>query len=150
MVPSAPRHRPSLPWVQAVLVGLPGVVLGLVLLTGSIEASVQILVFSVLCTLGIGALFWLGLALVLGLALLYGADQLSRLRGRAGGLGLFAPPRHSADGAAVAAAVPRALGDYAARRLAQGGDPERIRRDLLRAGWDVPQVERALAGGREP
>lgn len=150
MVPSAPRHRPSLPWVQAVLVGLPGVVLGLVLLTGSIATAAQILVFSVICTLGIGALFWLGLALVLGLALLYGADQLSRLRGRSGGLGLFPSPREPAVGGAASAGGPPALSDYAARRLAEGGDPQRIRRDLLQAGWAAPQVDHALGGGREP
>ncbi|MCP9816891.1 hypothetical protein KBY76_09440 [Synechococcus sp. GreenBA-s] len=129
--------------------GLPLVAVGLALLTGSIATAGQILVFSVICTLGIGALFWLGLALVLGLATLYAADQIARLQGRPAGLGLF-PPHGALPGAAPAEALPSqgldTLSRYAARRLAQGGDRERIRHELLRAGWSVPQVEAALRG----
>jgi hypothetical protein len=145
----SPHRRPSLPWIPAILVGLPLVAVGLALLTGSIGTAAQILVFSVICTLGIGALFWLGLAVVLGLATLYAADQIARLRGRPAGLGLF-PPHGASPGAAPAVAQPpqglEALRRYAGRRLAQGGDRERIRHELLRAGWSVPQVEAALRG----
>jgi hypothetical protein len=146
MVQPAARRR-SLSWTPAILTGLPLVAVGLTLLTGSIVSASQIVFFSVVCTLGIGALFWLGLALVLGLAILYAADQLSRWRGRPGGLGLFTPAADPAGGAGSWVGPPQALSDYAARRLAEGADRERVRRDLLHAGWTAPEVEAALRDG---
>lgn len=134
-----PRPRP-LPWGAASLVGLLLVSAGLVLLTGSATNAFGLFFLSVVCTAGIGAFFWVGLANVVGMATLYVVDQLLRWRWRPQGTGLFSP----ASNVRVLRERQRVLEHYLARRLVQGNDPARVRRDLLEAGWGEAQVEEAF------
>ncbi len=140
---SVPRPTP-LPLAAAMLIGLPLMVGALALLCGSIANATALLVFSILCTAGIGAVFWLGLSLLLGLVILYGVDQVLRWRGVPQGTALFSPT----------ASVPglqrrqRVLEQYLARRLVQGIDPVRARRELLEAGWSEAQLQQAFLAVR--
>lgn len=143
--PSVPRPMP-LPFLEATLLGIPLVALALLLLTGDYRMAVGLVVFSVICTAGIGGAFWLGLALLVGLAVLYAVDQILRLRGSRHGLGLFDRKPREEQRQARQAVVQR----YVARRLATGADPARVRQDLLAAGWEENQLQAAflsLRGG---
>lgn len=137
--PTVPRPA-ALPWELAFLVGIPLVAAGVVVLTGSFSNAAVLVFLSVLCTAGIGSIFWLGLSFVVGLATLYSLDQLLRWRGHPRGLGVFAPP----IGAPGKQQRQRVLEHYVARRLAQGGDPARVRQELLQAGWGEPQLQQAF------
>jgi hypothetical protein len=134
-----PRPRP-LPWGAASLVGLLVVSIALVLLTGSATNAYGLFFLSVVCTAGIGAFFWVGLVNVVGMATLYVVDQLLRWCWRPQGTGLFS----SASSVRVLRERQRVLEQYLARRLVQGNDPVRVRRELLEAGWGEPQLEEAF------
>ena len=142
--PTVPRPT-SLPWLTAALTGVPLVLLGLLLLSGSLADVWMLLFLSVLCTAGIGLLFWLGLAMVVGLAVLYVCDQLLRWQGRPNGTGLFG----GAGGVAVQHQRQRMLEHYLARRLALGVDPVRVRQDLIGAGWSEAQLQQAFLALRQ-
>jgi hypothetical protein len=114
-------------------VGVPLVVLWLTLLTGSLEAVLQLLLFSVVCTLGIGGLFWLGLAFGVGFLTLH----LVRLLPGSGKGAVTGATQRQRDRDAVAL--------YVSRRLQQGGDLALIQRDLKQAGWDASQIDAAVA-----
>ncbi|MEB3256435.1 MAG: hypothetical protein VKJ05_08625 [Synechococcaceae cyanobacterium] len=135
-----------LPFLEATLLGIPLVALALVLLTGDYRIVAMLVGISVVCTAGIGGVFWLGLALLVGLAVLYVLDQILRLRGSRHGLGLFDRKPQGEQRQARQAVVQR----YVARRLATGADPARVRQDLLAAGWEENQLQAAflsLRGG---
>ena len=134
-----PRPRP-LPWGAAGGVGQLLLLVGLMLLTGSVYEPLVLITLSIVCTAGIGLFFWLGLSVVVGMAALYVVDQLLRWRWRPQGTGLFSP----ASNVRVMRERQRVLEHYLARRLVQGNDPVRVRRDLLEAGWGEAQVEEAF------
>jgi hypothetical protein len=145
---SVPRPRP-LPWIQAALLGLPLVFLGLSLLLGDPSMAGTLILASVICTAGIGGLFWLALALVIGLAVLYAADQMARQGGRRGGLGLF-PQDGEIAGAELSASAQQQrrqmlVGYVFRRRKAAGVDGGRLRQELAEAGWSPAQIEEAFA-----
>jgi hypothetical protein len=121
--------------VLSLAVGVPLVVLGLSLLTGSLEAAAQLLFFSVICTLGIGGLFWLGLAFGVGFLTLHLVGLL--LPGVGKGAATGSADRRQRESETVAL--------YVSRRLQQGGDLTLIRRDLRQAGWDTSQIDAAVA-----
>lgn len=136
MVVPVPRPASTAP-ARALLniaVGVPLVLLGLTLLTGSLEAVLQLLLFSVVCTLGIGGLFWLGLAFGVGFLTLH---LVKLLPGVGKGPMSGAAVQRQRDSDAVAG--------YVSRRLQQGGDLALIRRDLKQAGWDASQIDTAVA-----
>ncbi|MFM7549515.1 MAG: hypothetical protein ACKO8I_11740 [Cyanobacteriota bacterium] len=133
--------------MPALLVGIPTVFLGLSLLTGSISDAALLITVSVICTVGIGGLFWLGLAMVLGIALLYVAESLARIFWRHEGFGLF-PGGGDRSGVSLPAPLRQrrhqVLERYVTRRLEGRSDPVHIRRDLLQAGWSAEQVDGVL------
>lgn len=135
----APRPRP-LPWGAAGVIGQLLLFVALVLLTGSVTNAFGMVLLSIFCTAGIGLVFWLGLSMVVGMAILYVVDQLLRWRWRPQGTGLFSP----ASSVRVMRERQRVLEQYLARRLVQGNDPVRVRRELLEAGWGEPQLEEAF------
>jgi hypothetical protein len=125
--------------LQAGLVGLPVVLVGLSLLTGSASSAASLLFFSVVCTFGIGGVFWCGLCFVTGYAVL----TLVRA---------FRP--HPADPPLAARPRQALIAPYVRTRLQKGGDPGLIRGDLRRAGWRSDEIEAGFAeasaaGGRE-
>ena len=134
MVPTAPPTRP-LHWFQAALVGLPLVLLGLVVLSGSLQDALNLILFSTLCTLGIGGLFWLGLAALIGTALL---AVVAALR------------QQPITFAGRAAAQQQLLAGYVQTRRRSGADEQRIRSDLQRAGWRAAEIENAFAAASSP
>jgi hypothetical protein len=117
-----------------IAVGVPLVLLWLTLLTGSLEAASQLLLFSVVCTLGIGGLFWLGLAFGVGFLTLH---LVRLLAGDGKGAAAGSAERRQRESDAVA--------QYVLRRLQQGGDLALIRRDLKQAGWNASQIDAAVA-----
>jgi hypothetical protein len=136
MVVPAPRPASTAP-ARALLnlaVGVPLVILGLTLLTGSLEAVLQLLLFSVVCTLGIGGLFWMGLAFGVGFLTLHLVRLLPGV-GKGAVTGTAEQRQRDRDAVAL----------YVSRRLQQGGDLALIQRDLKRAGWDASQIDAAVA-----
>jgi hypothetical protein len=130
--PRAPSSRIHIALRDAAI-GLPVLVLGLMLLMRSPADALVLLAVSVVCTLGIGGLLWLALAVLIGwsLRLLWTA-----LRG-----GRRPPGQAAGPGGGGAPAV---VSRYVEGRLSQGVDPERLRRDLLHQGWSSSQVAAAL------
>lgn len=129
MAPIPPPLR-KLHWFQAALVGMPVVLVGLVLLTGSLEAAANLILLSTLCTLGIGGLFWIGIAALVGAGLLAVVAALRHQPITLGGR---------------AAAEQQLITAYVQSRRQAGGDEQRIRSDLQRAGWRPAEIETALA-----
>lgn len=135
--------------MRAALVGAPLVLLALTLLCGSFSTAVQVLFWSVVCTVGIGSLFWLGLAFLVGSVLELIVQELRR-----GARTATASTATASAGAAKegtdATAVPspqlssRPLGDYVQRRLQAGSDRDHLRSDLQRAGWSDADIAAAL------
>jgi hypothetical protein len=130
MAPIPPPPR-KLHWLQAGLVGLPLVLLGLVLLTGSAEAALNLIVLSTVCTLGIGGLFWFGIAAVLGYAV----------------LAVWRAVQHKPAPGNGKAEAQQLISTYVQSRLQEGGDAERIRADLQRTGWRPAEINAAFASG---
>jgi hypothetical protein len=151
LITQAPRPTP-LPWLAAALTGLPLVALGLALLIGDPRMALLLIAVSVVCTAGIGALFWLALAMVIGLAVLYGADQLARrMLGRPAGIGLFPGIDDRSGGTQPQSRQDQRqqmLQDYVQQRLARQGDSSRLRSDLEEVGWSSAQIEAAFAAIR--
>jgi hypothetical protein len=89
-------------------------------------------VASIICTLGIGGFFWIGVAMLLGAAL---QVLLPSLRARPG----------QPQAAKAADNPPAPLIAYASGRLGIGIREGRVRRDLHRAGWGDALIESVLA-----
>ncbi|QPN59864.1 hypothetical protein H8F24_18340 [Synechococcus sp. CBW1002] len=141
-LPGTPSKRPAprrkAPSLQAVLwlllLGLPVLLIGLVVMTGSVGNAAALLFVSVVCTAGIGGVFWLALALLIGWML---------------NLILPGPLRRPLTLPATGSdPMVTRLTTYAGRAQQQGMAPERIRRDLARGGWSSVQIEAALADSR--
>lgn len=129
MAPSPPPPRPF-HWFQAALLGMPLVLLGLVVLTGSAQDAFNLLLFSTVCTLGIGGLFWFGLAVLVGTGLRAVAAALRHEPISLGGR---------------VAAQQQLLQCYVQTRRQAGGDGQRIRSELQRAGWRAAEIDAAFA-----
>ena len=123
--------------MRDLLVGVPLLVLVLVVMTGSAEAAGNLLFFSILCTLGVGGIFWGLMAWILGTITVLVLDQLMQLLG---GPRLLASVQGAVNGL-----PPSVLTGYVERRRQMGGDDDHIRADLLRGGWSPADVEAALA-----
>ncbi|MCT0225305.1 hypothetical protein [Synechococcus sp. CS-1328] len=141
-LPGTPSQRPGprrqAPSLQAVLwlllLGMPVLLIGLVVMTGSLGNAAGLLFVSVVCTAGIGGVFWLGLALLIGWMLnLILPSPLRRP---------LTLPTTGSD------PVVTRLTTYVGRARQQGMAPERIRQDLARGGWSPVQIEAALADSR--
>lgn len=118
------------------LLGLLQLLVLLTLMLGSFNSALQLLAVSTVCTLGIGAAFWLAMAYVLGAASLYVVVQLIRPLG-------WSQPK-TLRPSFGAGATSTALRTFVERRRRGGGDDDHIRADLLRAGWSSSEVEAAL------
>jgi hypothetical protein len=123
--------------LQAGLVGLPVVFVGLTLLTGSASSASSLIFLSIVCTLGIGGVFWFGLCFVVGYAVL----TLVRV---------FLPPPPPADASLAARPHQALIAPYVRTRLQKGGDPGLIRVDLRRAGWRSDEIEAGFAEASAP
>lgn len=119
--------------LQAWLVGMPMVLVGLTLLTGSAASAFSLIAFSIVCTLGIGGVFWFGLCFVVGYVVL----TLVRA---------FRPPPTNPS----PAGRPALIAPYVRTRLQKGGDPSLIRVDLQRAGWPAAEIEAGFAEASAP
>jgi len=127
------------PLLRDVLLGLLLLVVLLTLMLGSFNRALELLALSTVCTLGIGAAFWLAMAYVLGAASLYVLVQLIKPLGWA-----QSPALRPSFGSGSSTT---GLSTYVERRRRSGGDDAHIRADLLRAGWSPSEVEAALAAG---
>lgn len=147
--PIDPVTPPASQWtsgfyLRALLLGFLPMVGLLTLMCGSLDAAMTILFWSVVCTLGIGALFWAGLAMLIGAALQVLVPPLrsrspSRAAKRREGLSSVATDPHPL----------RSLINYAVLGLERGLSAERLSRDLLRAGWGETEVESAMGQARQ-
>jgi len=118
-------------------VGVPLLLFVLTVMTGSAAAAGNLLLVSLVCTLGVGGVFWGVMAWILGAITVLALDQLIRPLGG---------PRLSASwkGLGSGPSLP-VIASYVERRRQAGGDDDHIRADLLRGGWSPADVEAALA-----
>lgn len=123
--------------LRSLLLGLVPMLALLWLLVGSLTNAMTIIAASIVCTLGIGAAFWVGIAMLLGAAL---QVLLPSLRGRT------RPPAETDAAVAVGKLTP--LVDYACFQLRIGSSEERVRLNLDRAGWGEQQIATVLAEAR--
>ena len=127
------------------LLGALPMLLLLIVLVGSIDHGLEMLALSVLCTFGIGGVFWLALAMLIGAILQL---LLPSLRARPG----TKPGRQFPGGTAVPAIrderVQTLLLEYTFERLQRGSSEAGVRRDLLRSGWSEAQADTALEQAR--
>jgi hypothetical protein len=131
--------------LRATLTGLPVLFLLLVTSTGSVSNASSLLLLSVVCTAGIGGLFWLGMAFLLGAAVFLLVAGVARMAGWPVPAWLKAGPRTTGGGATV-----EALGHYADAQLRLGRSSDAIGRDLRRQGWREDEVARALTAAASP
>lgn|GEM_PF-1776817 len=119
--------------LRAFLIGVAPMVGLLALMSGSLDSAVSMILLSVLCTAGIGGLFWVGVAILVGTV-----------------LQLLLPPLRPAPREVVFRATAREpdeamlLRHYAGEKLGQGMSEAAVRRDLLRSGWNEGQADAAL------
>jgi hypothetical protein len=149
-------------FLRCFLLGLPPLLLIGYGLLGSLQSLARLLVVSVVCTLGIGAFFWFGLAMLMGFVLqvlvppLRGAPPVvsgagsrsveTLLKGTSRSAGPVLGP---AQRPAASAWSQDPLGSFIRARRMAGEGEQALRRDLRRAGWSEEQVAAALeqAGG---
>lgn len=128
------------PLLRDVLVGVPLLLAWLTVLTGSLYNAGAMVTMSIICTLGVGAVFWGLLAWILGAVTVLLLGLVIRLLGGSWPGASRHGFNHGPSDQAITA--------YVARRRLAGGDDDRIRADLLRGGWSAAEVEAALAAGR--
>lgn len=124
-------------FLRDLLVGLLLLVPLLAVMTGSLNEALQLLLVSIVCTLGVGGLFWGLIAWGLGMVTLLVLDGVIRSLG-----GSRPPALRPAVGSGSAQPV---ITTYVRRRRQAGGGDDHIRADLLRGGWPPAEVEAALA-----
>jgi hypothetical protein len=109
---------------------LGGLVLGggLMAVLGPSQTG-TLLFFSIICTLGIGLAFWLGIAFALGLLILTLWDAAR---------GHHAPSLPHANGQS------EALTTYISRSLQAGANHDQLSRRLLRQGWTADDIDQAF------
>ncbi len=134
------RRMSGSPLLRDVLVGAPLLLVWLTVLTGSLYNAGAALTMSIVCTLGVGAVFWGLLAWILGAVTVLLVGLVIRLLGGSW-------PGASRHGFSQVTSGP-VIKAYVARRRQAGGDDDHIRADLLRGGWSAAEVEAALAAGR--
>ncbi|MFM7314381.1 MAG: hypothetical protein ACKO0M_14670 [Cyanobium sp.] len=142
--PAQPPDTPRIAWfsLRSLLIGLLPMVVVLTLMCGSLDAAVTMVFWSVVCPLGIGAVFWAALAMLIGAGLQVLVPSLQARRPA------------TADGRRIAAATShpdplKPLIDYAVLGLERGLSAERLSGDLLRAGWTETEVQSALEAARQ-
>lgn len=118
----------------------------LAILTGDPVTAVVILVASSVCTLGVGGLLWVGLAILIGsiLQLLFPflrptADQGPSTQHRAAQFASASDTPGSSE-----TFVPEPLVHYAMHKLQLGLGDDVVRRNLMRNGWSEAQVTAVL------
>ena len=130
LLPSPPSPLAAV-FVDA-LIGLPVLGLLLVVAMPSPRDALMLLMMSVICTLGIGGLLWLAMAVLIGrtLRLLWRLFRAAR----------FGATRRPSSAGSTDAATAAVLSRYVEASLGQGADPQRLRRDLLGQGWTASQL----------
>ncbi len=129
--------------MRSALIGALPLLLLLTLLSGSLGNAVGILLLSVVCTLGIGGLFWIGAAILIGATLQLLLPSLQAAGSTARGSGR----RTGSPAATLTQEVPvfvRQLHHYVNVQRRQGVSAERLRSDLLAHGWTAEEVNDAL------
>ena len=118
----------------------------LAILTGDPGTAVVILVVSVVCTLGIGGVLWVGLAILIGAILQVLFPFLSPTPDQG-------PSAHHRDAQLASASdtpgssetlVPEPLVHYAIHKLRLGLGEDVVRRNLKRNGWSEAQIAAVL------
>ncbi|MFH7241934.1 MAG: hypothetical protein ACHWZW_03690 [Spirulina sp.] len=102
---------------------------GLVLTLGPSSAG-QLFFYSILCTLGIGGIFWMALAFGVGLLII---TLWEAIRGD------HAPAHPESDPQA------EALTTYVGRALQAGANDDQLQRRLQRQGWTESEITQAIA-----
>lgn len=125
------------PLLRDVLVGVLLLLMQLALMLGSLQSALELLAVSTVCTLGIGGVFWLAMAYVLGAVSCYVLFHLIRPLGW--------PQIQALRPSFGSGSSNSGLRGYVERRRRAGGDDDHIRADLLRGGWSPSEVEAALA-----
>ncbi|MEB3290118.1 MAG: hypothetical protein VKI82_09385 [Leptolyngbya sp.] len=116
-------------------------VLGALIMTGLLTVSlgvnntVTLLFFSIVCTLGIGAVFWLALAFGLGWLIL---TLWAAMRGD------HAPTHPESSPQADA------LTTYVRRALQAGANDDQLQRRLQRQGWTEDDIDQAIQRVQSP
>ena len=119
----------------------------LVFLTGNLTIAVLIFGASVICTLGIGGVLWVGLAILIG-AILQLLFPFLRSKADLDPVGaLLWLPSASSPGPTkpTQSWVPEAMVTYAIHKLQLGVGEDVVRRNLLRNGWSEAQIADVLA-----
>ena len=111
-------------------IGVGSIVLaaGLILMLG-VEPAWQLLLISVVCTAGIGLVFWVGIAFLLGALTL---SIVNRLLGNSPPTGIPRP-----DGKT------EALMSYMSRSMQAGANLGQLSRRLSRQGWTQEDIDQA-------
>jgi len=139
---------------RCLLLGVGPLLLILAVGSGSWESMLTMLFLSVLCTMGIGALFWLGAAILIGFLLQLFFPFLRAMPGRATARSPSNQGSHSLQNLFQGdhTPLPRS-GDprvaYIRRQRSEGISEDTVRRELRRAGWEEAQVAAALQQARE-
>ena len=120
---------------RAFWIGLPPLLLILVLLLRSLASALQLVAISVVCTAGAGGLFWGGLAIAIGSAVLLLVPALRPA----------VDPQAAAEGPNGSSRDRHPVMAYAVEKLRTGVSEEGVRRALLRSGWPASDVDVALS-----
>ena len=126
---------------RSFLLGLVPMVVLLALMSGSFLNALQMILFSTICSAGIGGLFWAGVAMLIGTVMQL---LLPRLRARPAEGSASGASRPNVPGPGGEQAIEDLLAEYASARLRQGASKEGVRRDLRWSGWSEAQATAAL------
>ncbi len=123
----------QLKFFQASLVGFPIVIFITIILAGGIQNAFLMMALSVICTMGVGGVFWWGAAWVVGRSLLAIYDLAK---------GTEQQPALVAVSADLSAEQ-QALVDYIRRSLNANASESQIKTRLRAKGWSDGDIEAA-------
>ena len=126
--------------LASLAIGAPVTFLGLILFTGSVENAWMLLMFSVICTLGIGLLFWLPLCWAVGAAILAFVGLFINIPDRN-----VEVEKKEKDGPRLRpqGTIEITLTQYIKKSMARGMSDNEIDRRLRRNGWTDAEIQKA-------
>ena len=127
---------------NAIILGLPIVFLSLAMMTGSLINAASLLAFSIICTLGIGLVFWLLIAWIVGWIILSGVVPLFKQMFPSVGQGNSANEEDRWEGGEAA------LKGYIQRSVAANATESQITNRLISQGWSETEIEQAYQAVR--
>ena len=121
------------------VIGAPVTFLGLILFTGSVENAWMLLMFSVICTLGIGLLVWLPLCWAVGAAILAFVGPFINIPDR----NAKVEKEDTGSPLRPQGTIEITLTMYIKKAVARGMSDDEIGRRLRRNGWTDAEIQKA-------